>query len=127
MLAENSTEEALTLAVSFYEANNTPGSGIQERGGKTALKVSIREVASSHGVPYSTLRRRLAGKGGDRGKAHESQQLLTSAEELALRNWILQMASWGFPVRIDHLKQMAAAVLCERGLRNILSVYDFFD
>ena len=71
----------------------------------------------------------MARKEENQRKAHQSQQLLTVAEKGALLVWdcVLQVASGGFPAWIGRLKQMAAAVLQEQRLRNILSAYDFLD
>ena len=53
-LTESGIEEALSLAVCFYEANNALGINSHEREEQKPQKVLIHEVASSHGVPYST-------------------------------------------------------------------------
>lgn len=43
---------------------------------------------------------------------------LTSAEETALCEWCHQYIAWGFPPRVDMLRQMANIVLESRALLN---------
>jgi len=38
-------------------------------------------------------------------------QRLSPVEEEVLRDWILKLASWGWPPRIDQLRGMAAELL----------------
>ncbi|KZT26593.1 hypothetical protein NEOLEDRAFT_1027515, partial [Neolentinus lepideus HHB14362 ss-1] len=58
---------------------------------------SIREAAKGFEVSKSTLSDRYKGK-VNRVKAHESQQNLSSAEELILVEWIKVMARRGLPM-----------------------------
>ena len=52
--------------------------------------------------------------------------MLTIAEEAALEEWCLVMYRWGYPVWLDFLRCMAAAVLEDRKQRNLESAPDFF-
>jgi hypothetical protein len=79
-----------------------------------------------HGVPYSTLQRALAGKHTPKSQSATTQQLLSPSEENALKHWCLEMAKWGFPIRIDILRQMAAAIVIDRKRRNLWDAADAF-
>ena len=68
---------------------------------------SLRRTAEAYNIPLTTLRRRLAG-GVSRALAHESQQLLTIAEEKAVVRWIYRLEEFGFPPRTQHVKEAAA-------------------
>jgi hypothetical protein len=72
-----------------------------------------------HGIPHSTLQRAIAGKRLPKAESAATQQLLSPAEEMALKHWCLEMAKWGFPIRIDILRQMAAAIVIDRKRRNV--------
>jgi hypothetical protein len=63
--------------------------------------ISMRRVAEMHGVSHSTLQRALAGKQVIKSQSAINQQLLMPEEEKALKIWCLDLAKWGFPVRID--------------------------
>ena len=52
--------------------------------------------------------------------------VLTIAEEAALEKWCLVMYRWEYPIRLDMLKCMAAAILDDHERRNIESAPDFF-
>ena len=43
-----------------------------------------------------------------RSQAHEVEMTLTIAEESALEECCLHMHHWGYPIRIDILRRMAA-------------------
>ena len=87
----------------------------------------MRRVAEMHQISHSILQRALAGNRVSKAASGADQQLLAPAEEIALKVWCLDMAKWGFPVRLDLLRQMAAAVLIDRKRRNILDASDAFD
>ena len=65
---------------------------------------SIRKAAEAHGIGYTTLHRRLNG-GLSRVLAHAGQQLLSPAKERAIVRWIVKMEEFGFPPRIEHVKE----------------------
>jgi hypothetical protein len=87
----------------------------------------MRRVAEMHGVAHSTLQRALAGKRIPKLISAANQQLLVPEEETSLKLWCLEVAKWGFPVRIDILRQMAVAILIDRKRRNMLDISDAFD
>jgi len=87
----------------------------------------MRRVAEMHQISHSILQRALAGNRVSKSASAADQQLLAPAEEIALKIWCLDMAKWGFPVRLDLLRQMAAAVLIDRKRRNILDASDAFE
>ena len=63
---------------------------------------SLGEAAVAFKVPKSTLGHRRMGR-QTRHKAHEKEQLLSSAAEEAIVKWILKLDDWGFPPRLDRL------------------------
>jgi len=65
---------------------------------------SIRKAAEAYGVHYSTVRRRLKGA-KLRKFAHTHQELLTPAEEKSIVRWIVQLKEFGFPPRVNHVKE----------------------
>ena len=65
---------------------------------------SLRRTAEAYDIPLTTLRRRLGG-GVSCALAHESQQLLTVAEEKAVVRWIYRLEEFGFPPRTQHVKE----------------------
>jgi hypothetical protein len=57
---------------------------------------SIRGAAGAFSIPYHTLRSRL-DNATSKSQAHESQQILSYAEELTLIQWISRLTRTGFP------------------------------
>ena len=68
---------------------------------------SLRRTAEAYDIPLTTLRRRLA-EGISCALAHESQQLLTVAEEKAIVRWIYRLEEFGFPPRTQHVREAVA-------------------
>jgi hypothetical protein len=62
-------------------------------------KLPIREAARIFGVEYSTIRDRTKGA-VPKAIASQAMQRLTVSEEEALQDWILELASWNWPVRV---------------------------
>ena len=50
-------------------------------------------------------------------------QRLTVAEEEAIRDWLLELSSWGWPVRVEQLRAMAIELLMEKGDTADLGIY----
>ena len=75
---------------------------------------SIRASAMSYDVPYTTLYERLNGKAPRRDSTPKSRKL-TSYEESALVQYILDLDSRGFPPRPQAVQEMADLLLSERG------------
>ena len=44
-----------------------------------------------------------------------SKQRLTSEEEESIKNWVLEIQSWGFPPRVAQLREMAVELLQAKG------------
>ena len=80
---------------------------------KSGRKTSIRQAAESQGLAYSTLYGRLKGR-LPRQKAHELDQSLGEAEERAIVRQIEDMDRRGFPMRVDHVREMGLWLLSER-------------
>jgi hypothetical protein len=50
-------------------------------------------------------------------------QRLTVGKEDALRDWILELASWGWPVRLEQLRGIVTELLLKKGDTKELSIY----
>ena len=85
-------EKQITNAIRAFRNGNYP---------------SISATAVAFDLPKSTLAYRMSGQRVSRQKAHVDQQLLTEAEERALVRWIKRLDDWGFPPRLDMVKEMA--------------------
>ncbi len=63
---------------------------------KSTLK--IKDVARRFGVAYSTLNDRIHGA-VSKELANQAMQSLSVADEEAMRDWLLDLASWGWLMR----------------------------
>jgi hypothetical protein len=77
-------------------------------------EISIRKAALSHGVPWETVRDRIAGR-CPRKKALEEFQKLSVFEETVIEKYCLQLYAWGWPARIYQIRKMAVELLKEKG------------
>jgi len=84
--------------------------------------IPVREIARAHGVVLSTLQGRI-NRGLSKLEASQAMQRLTVGEEDALRDWILELASWGWPVRLEQLRGMATELLLEKGDTKELGIH----
>jgi len=50
-------------------------------------------------------------------------QRLSVAEEEAIRDWLLELASWGWPLRIEQLRVMAIELLIGKNDTSDLGVH----
>lgn len=75
--------------------------------------VSKCAIASKFKVSKTTLLRRLRG-GWSQAQGHQSQQLLTEAEEGAIEEACICMVNLGFPASIAMLQSMAVNMLHSR-------------
>ena len=66
--------------------------------------------AIAFGVPRSTLYERVNGGKQPRNLAHESEQILSHAEERELVRWITRLTISGYPPRHSTLREMAEEV-----------------
>ena len=61
-----------------------------------------------------------------RSQAHEVEMTLTIAEKSALEECCLHMHHWGYAIRIDILRRMAAAIVEDRERRGVEDASDVF-
>ena len=88
------SEPDIQAAISAYQAKEHP---------------SIRAAARAFSIPYHTLRSHL-DKATSRSYAHESQQILSNAEESTLVQWISRLTRTGFPASPALVVEMAEEV-----------------
>src|SRR5271169_6401794 len=81
-----------------------------------AKKHTAASAALAFNVPCSTLYDRLDGK-PPRNKAHETEQLLSHAEEKELVRWITRLTIAGYPSRYDTLREMAEEIRKRRSMK----------
>ena len=89
-------EERLQLAQKTWKENNGA--------------ISVTKAADMYRVKKSTLRDRINGA-IPKAEASQNMQRLSPEEEEALASWILLLASWGWPVKIEQLRGMACELL----------------
>jgi len=77
---------------------------------------SIRAAAERYGLRYEILRDRKQGT-ANRALSHEDQQHLTNAEEKAIVAWIGRVDDYGWPPKIEYVKQIAAGFMRSHGKR----------
>jgi len=83
---------------------------------------SIRKLATKFGVPYASLHGRTKGV-LSRKEYYEHQQLLCPGEEESLKDWCIQLARWGWPLRICQLRAMAVELLRAKGSTELLGIH----
>ena len=103
------------MDVSIRDSHVFPESIIQEAitAFQTRRYPSIRATARAFSIPSSTLHSRMAGS-TSRRNAHESKQLLSSAEEKTLLKWITQLTRTGYPVSPALALEMAETIRSQR-------------
>ena len=72
--------------------------------------IFIVKAANMHGVSKSTLRDRINGA-IPKIEASQNMQRLSPGEEKVLVEWMLLLASWGWPVKVEQLHDMACELL----------------
>lgn len=70
---------------------------------------SIRKAAIAFNVPNTTLQGRISGR-TSRSTAHESEQVLSPAEEKTLARWITRLTCTKFPVSPALALEMAEEI-----------------
>ena len=75
--------------------------------------ISIAKAAIMHGIKKSTLWDCIKSA-TSKAEASQKMQRLSPEEEEALISWILLLASWGWPVKIEQLCDMASELLQAR-------------
>lgn len=88
------SEEDLTLALLAF------------RNGKYT---SIRTCAYAFNIPNSTLASRLSTR-TSRSKSHESQKILSTAEEEVLIKWITRLSKGGYPITLPLTRDLAEEI-----------------
>jgi hypothetical protein len=83
----------------------------------SAKKHNTSSATHAFNIPRQTLYDRLDGK-PPRNKAHETEQLLSHAEEKELVRWIARLTVTGYPPRYDTLREMAEEIR-KRRVKNI--------
>ena len=83
---------------------------------------SMRKVAKQYGIPKSSLHDRVNGK-MTRKEEHQRRQKLSPQEELTIVNWLHRLQAWGWPSRIDQVRQMAAELLTKKGDTQNLGIH----
>ena len=84
---------------------------------ETSRLPSIRAAADHYGLKYETLRDRKRGA-LPRSESHEDQQRLTIAEETAIADWIIKIDDYGWPPRMEYVREMALGFIRRHGIRN---------
>src|SRR5467141_1066994 len=64
-------------------------------------RISIRQAAMTHGIPWTTLRDRVRG-----GVQQKSQQKLTLFEEVVIESYCNTLYVWGWPPRVHQIRRM---------------------
>ena len=88
-------EESIARAIELYRSDK---------------KCTLRQAAESEGLALSTVYGRLKGR-QSRRKAHEVHQILSVAEERSIIKQIEDMDHRGFPMRVDHVREIALKLL----------------
>ena len=92
---KSKVEESIARAIELYKSDK---------------KYTLCQVAESEGLALSTLYGRLKGR-QSRRKVHEVHQILSEAEECSIVREIEDMDHWGFPMRVDHVREIAIKLL----------------
>src|SRR6266480_1859128 len=77
-------------------------------------QLSIKKAARIFGVSWTTLQGRINGA-VSKAQAGQMRQRLSVAEEEVIRDWLLDLSSWGWPIRIERLRTMAIELLADKG------------
>jgi hypothetical protein len=80
----------------------------------TQREISIRKIALKYGIPWETIRGRIAGR-VERKCVVEEMQRLSIFEEHILVQYCLQLYAWGWPARIHQFRRLAIDLLKEKG------------
>jgi hypothetical protein len=114
-VSSTSASSLSTMDVSLRDSHAYSESDIQEA--IAAIKAkrysSIRAAACAFSVPPSTLHARMSGT-TSRHNAHESEQMLSSAEERTLVKWITHLTRTGYPISPALALEMAETICCQR-------------
>jgi hypothetical protein len=92
------SEETLITALTAYRNGEYP---------------SIRKCAYAFNIPVTTLSNRLSTQ-TSRNKSHESQQILSTAEEKALLKAIIRLTKSGYPITLPLTRDLAEEIRLSR-------------
>ncbi|KFY27073.1 hypothetical protein V493_03708 [Pseudogymnoascus sp. VKM F-4281 (FW-2241)] len=81
-------------------------------------KLSVREVCRLYDVPRTSLQRRMNGYTA-RAETYANGHILTTTEEEAIVQYVLDLDMRGFPPRIASVKDMANLLLALRSTRRV--------
>ena len=76
--------------------------------------LSITQAAYVYAVSKAKLYRRINGR-RDQVSYRILKQKVTPEEEESIKNWILEIQSWGFPPIVAQLREMAVELLQAKG------------
>ena len=77
---------------------------------KSGREPSYKAAAESHEIAVSTLSARARGRCTVQ-QARERTKLMSLAQRKAFIQWIERLYRWGFPPRLDMVKNMASEVV----------------
>jgi hypothetical protein len=83
---------------------------------------SVRKIAQAYSIVLSTLQARINGRLSQL-EANQAIQPLTIGEEDALEDWMLELASWGWPIRLEQLRGIATELLHDKGELKELGIH----
>ena len=84
---------------------------LQPKEKPSITRPTYREFARSYNINHTILMRRYKSKTQALKKVLEDRQRLTSAKEISIVNWILQLESWNFPPLVSRVKELAEEIL----------------
>src|SRR5436190_1389619 len=79
-------------------------------------QLSLEKAARIFGISPTTLHGRIHGA-LSKAQASQAMQRLTVAEEEAIRDWLLELLGWGWPIQVERLRTMAIELLADRAIR----------
>jgi hypothetical protein len=82
---------------------------------------SGRSLAKLFRISKTTLQRRI-DRVPSKKEASQAIQRLSPGEEEALRDWIIQLAVWGWPVQVWQLHAIALLLLLRKGDTKLLGI-----
>lgn len=100
-------EDRLQLALEVYKNQQKP--------------VSIRKNARMYGVLRTSLQDKIKARRSAK-EYHEQYQRLNVLEEKALIDWILRLQAWGWPARVDQVREMARFLLDKKNDKKPLGI-----
>ena len=94
----------------------------QEAFEKAKGTISLNKIARQHGITASTLHYCITKAGGSAKVINQSRQRLSPKEETVLENYIRRLQRWGWPGRVEHIKEMAQELCKAKGDTKVLGI-----